>query len=599
MDRSIRSLSDPIVGLPYGERRRCIRQKLHTPVYASFNGPQTGMVVDLSELLDLHEEGFAVQTSQRLEVNRPVTVCLDLPETKNYIHGSGQVVWSDDAGRGGIRFSGLPDRSRQILKEWLFSNLLIGCTNHTARIEQRARRKDDDEDRKSPEAAPVTSTPGTVPMSPGSAMLTAVEAVRLVVRDIGDNLDAILQLITERALSFTGANGAALAFLAHNDDRDDKMVCRARAGETAPPLGTPVDVSHGLTGECVRQGVLVSCADTANDSRVDPEVCRALGIGSLLAAPIISDLKVIGLVEVFSPLPHNFNSAHQTVLERLVELIPRNPSEKPSPEKTPPQAPNAPAAASDKSSSTSSTLASPSAEGASEAGPVPPTPEAIDHPTPEAHDLPPPQELEELAPGEAEPASEPANQTSGQLLYRALIGLAIVVVFVVIGYLLAPVIDNRWAISSQASQRQSGSPPSAQSAADPTLPVKYLSDLQRLAEQGDAEAEWQLGARYHSGEGVPPDDVQAMQWFQRAAEQGHVTAQATLGAYYWAGRGVPQDLTKAYFWSALALAQGDENSKARLEGLATQMTRDQIASARQQAEAWIHSHTDRAKSESN
>src|SRR5450756_2849537 len=99
MDRSILRLPDPVAD-PNGERRRSVRQKLHTPVYASFNGPQTGMVVDLSELLDLHEDGFAVQTSEPLEMNRAVTLCLDLPETKSYIHGSGQVMWSDDAGRG-------------------------------------------------------------------------------------------------------------------------------------------------------------------------------------------------------------------------------------------------------------------------------------------------------------------------------------------------------------------------------------------------------------------------------------------------------------------------------------------------------------------
>jgi TPR repeat protein len=90
-----------------------------------------------------------------------------------------------------------------------------------------------------------------------------------------------------------------------------------------------------------------------------------------------------------------------------------------------------------------------------------------------------------------------------------------------------------------------------------------------------------------------------MQWFLRAAEQGHVIAQATLGAYYWAGRGVPQDFSKAYFWSAIALAQGDENSKSRLEGLASQMTREQISAARQQADVWIHSHNQQAKSGTN
>ena len=165
MDRSILRLPDPIAGAPNGERRRSVRQKLHTPVYASFNGPQTGMVVDLSELLDLHEDGFAVQTSERLEINRAVTLCLDLPETKSYIHGSGQVIWSDDAGRGGIRFSGLPESSRQILKEWLFANLLIACSNHAARTEQLARR----EEEKSPEPAPASEARSAVPIAARSA----------------------------------------------------------------------------------------------------------------------------------------------------------------------------------------------------------------------------------------------------------------------------------------------------------------------------------------------------------------------------------------------------------------------------------------------
>src|SRR6266566_4719081 len=213
MDRSILGLPDPVAGAPDGERRRRrVRQKLHSPVYASFNGPQTGMVVDLSELLDLHEDGFAVQTSERLEVNRAVTLCLDLPETKSFIHGSGQVIWSDDAGRGGIRFSGLSDSSRQILKEWLFTNLLIAGTNHAARTEQLSRRQDEEE--KSTEPTPVVETKaaakalGVIPISDGSETLSSAEAVRREVREIGDDVDAVLHLITERALSLTGASGA-------------------------------------------------------------------------------------------------------------------------------------------------------------------------------------------------------------------------------------------------------------------------------------------------------------------------------------------------------------------------------------------------------
>src|SRR5260370_37859807 len=100
------------------------------------------------------------------------------------------------------------------------------------------------------------------------------------------------------------------------------MICRGRAGEPAPPLGAPVDAKQGLSGECVRTGSLVSCEDTEKDPRVDAEICRALGIGSLMAAPIVSDFPVVGLPEIFSPHPRAFTKAHETGLDRLVGIIP-------------------------------------------------------------------------------------------------------------------------------------------------------------------------------------------------------------------------------------------------------------------------------------
>jgi TPR repeat protein len=161
------------------------------------------------------------------------------------------------------------------------------------------------------------------------------------------------------------------------------------------------------------------------------------------------------------------------------------------------------------------------------------------------------------------------------------------------------VVKSAEAASTVSGQTATDRSSANQRSADQRAQTKSLPDLRKLAGQGDADAQWQMGVRYHNGEGVPRDDVQAMQWFLRAADQGHVTAQATLGAYYWAGRGVPQDLSKAYFWSALALAEGDENSKSRLEGLASQMTQTQVSAARQQAEVWLRSHNQRAKSETN
>ncbi|MFZ0797721.1 MAG: GAF domain-containing protein [Terriglobales bacterium] len=597
MDRSMSGLPYPAEGAPNGERRRRVRQKLHTPVYASFNGPQTGMVLDLSELLDLHEDGFAVQTSESLEMNRAVTLCLDLPETKSYIHGTGEVIWSDETGRGGIRFCGLPESSRRILKEWLFANLLIACSNHADRTEQLARHEEEKLPEPAlPNASRTDESRTVVPISDGNATLSSVETVR---REIGDDFDAALQLITQRALSLTGASGAALAYLT-----DDKMICRARAGEPAPPLGATVDIKQGLSGECVRSGLLVSCEDTENDSRIDPEISRALGIGSLMAAPIVSDFRVVGLLEVLSPQPRALTKTDETVLERLVEMIPKiHPAQTQPvdiPENIQSQAVTGPEVVSPPPAS---------AVGSSEFDSVHAIREALKERGLEA----PGQQIlgEIVAEQDSEQVPEQVPETAptapSRLLYRALLGLAIAVVAMVVGYLTGPMIEKHWAASPQVlgqseaerTEAVSGQRATAVSLKDQRVLPKYLPDLQKLADQGDADAQWQMGVRYHNGEDVAQDDARAMQWFLRAAEQGHVTAQATLSAYYWAGRGVPQDLSKAYFWSAIALTQGDENSKSRLEGLASQMTQAQVSAARQHAEEWIHTHSQPAKSKAN
>jgi hypothetical protein len=593
MDRSIGRLPDPLRTAPNGERRRCVRQKLHTPVYASFNGPQTGLVVDLSELLDLHEEGFAVQTSERLEPNRAVTLCLDLPETRSFIHGSGQVVWSDETGRGGVRFSGLPESSRQVLKEWLFANLLIACSNHQARTEQLVRR----EEERLREPVPAAPPSPAIPISVRSERLSLLDTVRREVRELADDVDEVLQLITERALALTGASGAALAFLT-----EDRMICRARSGDPAPPIGAPVDVQHGLSGECVRSGLPVSCEDTESDPRVDPEVSRALGIGSLMACPIVSDFRVVGFLEIFFPAPRGFTRSDGTVLERLSELVPKVHREKRLAEFH---------GAVGSEEAPIDTCVAPSSLVPAAISPesIPDEPASLhavgtvlrEHEV-EASEKVMPQEARQIASRLApapidEPDTEAVPEEPSRLLYRALLGLAIAVVAMVIGYIVGPALEKRWQASTQTPQApvvkgsETTLAASPRKAADHVPQGMPVADLQALADQGSADAQWQMAVRYHNGEGVPQDDTQAMKWYERAAEQGHVDAQSHLGAYYWAGRGVPEDLSKAYFWSTIAMAQGDENSKSRLEGLSSQMTRAQVFTARQQAEAWIHAHS--------
>jgi TPR repeat protein len=91
-----------------------------------------------------------------------------------------------------------------------------------------------------------------------------------------------------------------------------------------------------------------------------------------------------------------------------------------------------------------------------------------------------------------------------------------------------------------------------------------LNDLRPLAEQGDANAQNNLGVLYYNGQGVPQDYVQARQWFEKAAAQGEANAQNSLGVLYYNGEGGPQDYTKARQWYEKAAAQGDAYAQFNL-----------------------------------
>jgi TPR repeat protein len=75
-----------------------------------------------------------------------------------------------------------------------------------------------------------------------------------------------------------------------------------------------------------------------------------------------------------------------------------------------------------------------------------------------------------------------------------------------------------------------------------------LSDLQARAEQGDAEAQFNLGNCYRFRKGISIDNEKAAYWYTKAAEQGNDGAQFYLFECYQFGSGVPKDYEKAAYW---------------------------------------------------
>jgi hypothetical protein len=76
------------------------------------------------------------------------------------------------------------------------------------------------------------------------------------------------------------------------------------------------------------------------------------------------------------------------------------------------------------------------------------------------------------------------------------------------------------------------------------------------AGQGHARAQYNLGVMYADGRGVQRDDARAATWLRKAAEQEHAKAQYNLGVLYQTGRGLPKDPVQARIWLDRAAANG-------------------------------------------
>jgi TPR repeat protein len=146
-----------------------------------------------------------------------------------------------------------------------------------------------------------------------------------------------------------------------------------------------------------------------------------------------------------------------------------------------------------------------------------------------------------------------------------------------------------------------------------------LSHWQNLAEKGSANAQFNLGAMYDSGDGVPEDDAEAAKWYHQAADQGHVNAQFNLGVMYangegvtenvvaaatWYrkaanlgdyraqynlgvlyanGEGVPQSSSESYVWLSIAAMSGNKNLAIKRDRAAEQLTTEELNLAQQRA----------------
>lgn len=495
------------------ERRRHIRHRTHSPAYASIGAGIGGIV------LDANESGAAIETISSITPDTTVDLRLDLLDTRATALTPARVAWYDSGGRAGLEFLNLTGESRRQLQQWLLLNALLGAEN-AGKLTQAAAK----------------------PKQP---------------RAMGDGG---LQQLARRALAVTEADGAAIALL-----EGGCIVCRATAGDIAPPLGTKLDTQSGISGACIRARRSLRCGNPLLDSYVDRESCRVLGISSVMAVPIGEGENILGLIEVFSRSTYAFDDSHCSALEELANelVLSHRPEPAPTPSPTPVRG-------------TEERMEAPA--------PMPSQP-AAERPAGQSA-----ASMVQVMPSRSNPS---ADSNGGRIVLLGMLAvLAVMGLWLLLGR--GPATAGNVDAAEAAPAASAGQAVPANSRV-PAVAVNTkrpdpLQGLRLQAQANDADAQFELGARYASGEGVAQDYAEAVKWFRRAADGGQVLAAATLAAYYRAGRGVSRDDVSSYTWSAIAEQEGDLASRHRLAVLRSHMTRAQVSEAEIRAATWRQAH---------
>lgn len=120
---------------------------------------------------------------------------------------------------------------------------------------------------------------------------------------------------------------------------------------------------------------------------------------------------------------------------------------------------------------------------------------------------------------------------------------------------------------------------------EPLAMIDAVEWIRKAAEQSHVSAQFMLGALYEKGRGLIQDYGLAHDWYLRAARQGNALAMERLGLMFARGRGIEQDLEQAYVWLNLAAARGDHEAEDERNKIHSLLSAADLAQAQERSRA--------------
>jgi len=144
-----------------------------------------------------------------------------------------------------------------------------------------------------------------------SAVVTTQQEVLAAITD----LDKVMSLVVDRVPAVTSGNGAVIEVV----DGDD-LVYRAASGVAQEHLGLRLPLTNSLSGLAVREKSVMRCDDAQVDPRVDATACFAMGIRSMIIAPLLEGDAAVGALKSFSSRAKAFDDLDIYALQLLAGM---------------------------------------------------------------------------------------------------------------------------------------------------------------------------------------------------------------------------------------------------------------------------------------
>jgi len=146
--------------------------------------------------------------------------------------------------------------------------------------------------------------------------LDGLVATQTLIATASFDLETVMRTVVTQARRLTGADAAVVEL-----PDGAQLVYRAVAGSAEPFLGLRLDQAGAMSGEALRSGTILRCADSELEPGVDRAACRAVGARSMIVVPLLHEGRATGVLKIYSAAPHAFAERHAQLLSALGNLI--------------------------------------------------------------------------------------------------------------------------------------------------------------------------------------------------------------------------------------------------------------------------------------